>query len=654
MKNTKRALFASVLSIVVCLSMLVGSTFAWFTDTASTAVNKIQSGTLDVDLVDADGNTLEGKTLSFANKDGQTDILWEPGCTYVLEDIFVVNNGNLALKYEIIITGIDGDAKLNEAIEWAYGDGGKTAILLPGEKSEAIVISGHMLEEAGNEYQDLTIDGIGITVLATQLPYETDSFDDQYDKDAEYDMAVDTANKLVHITTAEALREFAAAYNAGELNGYTVEIDADIDLAGENWVPMNRWDPEKNNITIDGNGHTISNMTVNSGSMAGFFGQTSGNVTIKNLTFANASVTTSGSFAGVVVGKAYAKDVIDNVKVVDSTVVTTAEKGIRLGGLVGAAMIHDGGKLTVTNSTVSGTTVKGYHNVAGLVGSLMSYDSNSNWKVEGNTVKDSMVIYSSSNPIDSDPFAANGATRDNPVIPGNTVDNVIFVNNANLVLIATAEELFAFANDVNANGNTYAGKTVVLTADIDLANAAWTPIGQTGATQFLGTFDGQGHTISNLYIDSSAQTGATYSTGLFGWIERHGSDANYLMAVKNVNVDGATVKGHHNVAVIAGYLIGTVENCHVTNATVECTHANDDACGDKAGVIVGIAAETNALVKDCSATDSTVAAGRDAGQVVGSSIVGKVENCKATNVVVSATGDCTGKNVNNAIVGRTN
>ncbi len=220
--------------------------------------------------------------------------------------------------------------------------------------------------------------------------------------------------------------------------------------------------------------------------------------------------------------------------------------------------------------------------------------------------------------------------------------------------INKVEDLIDFAKSVNERGVTYSGKTVVLNADIDLAGIAWTPIGQTGATQFLGTFDGQNHTIKNLYVDSTAQTGGTYSSGLFGWIERHGNDANYLLAVKDLKVEGAVVKGHHNIGVIAGYLIGVIDNCHVSDAELINTHANDDACGDKTGVIVGNVAEANGKVSDCSATNCKVAGGRDAGQIAGSCIYGTVENCKATNVTVTATDGCTGANVRNELIGRTN
>ena len=114
-KATKRALLLSVLAMLVCVAMLVGTTFAWFTDSASTAVNKIQAGTLDIQLLDASGASLEGQTLSWKKASGaeNEEVLWEPGCTYKLQPIVIKNAGDLALKYRIVITGINGDAKLN-------------------------------------------------------------------------------------------------------------------------------------------------------------------------------------------------------------------------------------------------------------------------------------------------------------------------------------------------------------------------------------------------------------------------------------------------------------------------------------------------------------------------------------------------------------
>ena len=192
-KSTKRALLGSVMAMVLCLAMLVGATFAWFTDTASTGVNKIQAGNLDVvlEMQNADGKwvSAEGKTLDFvkaADAKGEA-ILWEPGCTYELPALRIRNNGNLALKYKVIITGINGSAKLNTVIDWTIGDvamGAEQHLAAGG--SNAFTIKGHMKESAGNEYMNESIDGIAITVVATQDTVESDSFDKDYDADAEY------------------------------------------------------------------------------------------------------------------------------------------------------------------------------------------------------------------------------------------------------------------------------------------------------------------------------------------------------------------------------------------------------------------------------------------------------------------------------------
>ena len=124
LKSKKSALLLSFTSLLLCFAMLAGSTFAWFTDTATTGVNKIQACNLDVKLMmlikGSGWVPAEGETLTFKTKDNRTTdkILWEPGCTYKLPALRIDNRGNLALKYKIIISGIKGDAKLNEAIEW--------------------------------------------------------------------------------------------------------------------------------------------------------------------------------------------------------------------------------------------------------------------------------------------------------------------------------------------------------------------------------------------------------------------------------------------------------------------------------------------------------------------------------------------------------
>lgn len=222
----------------------------------------------------------------------------------------------------------------------------------------------------------------------------------------------------------------------------------------------------------------------------------------------------------------------------------------------------------------------------------------------------------------------------------------LYINGAKVgAFISTADDLFAFAKAVNEEGNKFSGLAVILTNDIDLENKTWTPIGQTGATEFRGVFDGNGYTIKNLIVDSSAETGKHYSSGLFGWAESG-------VTIKNVNIDGAKIVGNHNVAVVVGYTYsGKILNCSVTNAEIVGKHANDDACGDKVGLIAGYAGDESRFT-NCSASDSKVIGGRDAGQLIGAGYNVSVSNGSATNVTVTVGGDCTGANVNNALIGR--
>ena len=219
LKSKKSALLMSFTSLLLCFAMLAGSTFAWFTDTATTGVNQIKSGTLDVGLEmaiawDNEGNptdwdNAEGKTLTFKTADNRAadKIFWEPNCTYELPELRVVNKGNLALKYKVEITGIKGDAKLNEVITWTIVEGettnevkkegvatGEYFLLPAGQTTAPLTIKGHMDQNAGNQYQNLTIDGIGITVVATQYTYESDSISDQYDANADYTIQVNKDN----------------------------------------------------------------------------------------------------------------------------------------------------------------------------------------------------------------------------------------------------------------------------------------------------------------------------------------------------------------------------------------------------------------------------------------------------------------------------
>ena len=262
--NSKKALLSSAFALVLSVAMLIGTTFAWFTDTASTGVNKIVSGNLKVDII---GETSDShiSTLKFTKAGAETDagaaeeILWEPGCRYLTEGFRIANKGNLALKWKAqvnmnniingkvegstiakdgkslldvidfyVVTSTDENAEA-VAIENFVGNLKKT------ETSEVYYIKGVMQTTAGNDYQDLTLDGITVTVIAAQDTVENDSFDNQYDKDAKYPIvAMDTLQELIN--------------NAAE----PVSVKLEGNIAGSLTVPQDK------DVTLDLNGFTLN------------------------------------------------------------------------------------------------------------------------------------------------------------------------------------------------------------------------------------------------------------------------------------------------------------------------------------------------------------------------------------------------------------
>ena len=252
-KATKRALLTSVMALVMCVVMLVGTTFAWFTDTASTGVNKIQAGNLDVDIIGADSEAHLEK-LNFtkaAGAEGEA-LLWEPGCRYLTQGFRIANKGKLALKWKAEINKdniVDGkvegstiakDGKsLLDVIDFYVvtktADGAETEVAIKdfignlpkGEKSGVYYIKGVMQTTAGNDYQDLTLDGITITVYATQLTAEFDSFDNQYDKDAKYTEVI-AAGKT--FTGKATLSTGITATNPNAIAVKAIGTDADVTI----------------------------------------------------------------------------------------------------------------------------------------------------------------------------------------------------------------------------------------------------------------------------------------------------------------------------------------------------------------------------------------------------------------------------------------
>ncbi len=222
-RNTKSALVLSIVSIIVCCTMLLGTTMAWFTDSVTSATNIIKAGNLDVEMYWLDGTSdptddtitwTDASTGAIFNYD-----LWEPGYTEV-RHIKIANVGSLALKYQITIIANGTVSELAEVIDVYYVDPAvqvevrsdlsddykigtlkevlagmattASGSLLAGE-NDTITLALKMQESAGNEYMNKSIGtDFSVQLIATQLTSETDSFDDQYDADVDYVMYYNT------------------------------------------------------------------------------------------------------------------------------------------------------------------------------------------------------------------------------------------------------------------------------------------------------------------------------------------------------------------------------------------------------------------------------------------------------------------------------
>lgn len=257
--SVKRSLFVSAIALTLTAALLIGSTFAWFTSTASTGVNKIESGNLKVDIIGADSDSHIEK-LNFtkaATTDAEADeeILWEPGGRYLTEGFRIANKGNLALKWKAQVNkgttaANEGNFDLLDVIDFYLvtskdvGDMGTaldefTGNLKKTETSDVYYIKGVMKTNADNNYQGLTLDGITITVCATQDTVENDSFDNTYDTDAEYPISVTTGDEL------QAIVNKATA---------PVNIVLTKDITTNNFVI-----PADKDVTLDLNGRTVKN-----------------------------------------------------------------------------------------------------------------------------------------------------------------------------------------------------------------------------------------------------------------------------------------------------------------------------------------------------------------------------------------------------------
>lgn len=387
-KGTKRALLGSVIVMLLCLAMLIGSTFAWFTDSAATDVNTIQAGNLDllVQYRKDDGTWAdvdETTELFKATEADGTDNLWEPGHTEVVY-LKVSNEGTLALKYRLgvnsvsEVTGKNADnetVKLSEHLVFgqtvlestdgnitpfggrdeaqaAVNDGSFTlntytadTVLYPKDagadkiSEQYIALVVYMPTYVGNEanYRDPANKGVaaiptitlGVALDATQTPYESDSFDEHYDDNAKYPEPVGTSAEFKEAITEGKDVILTKSFN---LTKFTITEDTIIDLNG---------------YTLTGSSTRNDNALIVQDAA----------VTVKNGTIVAPAVRTSGASALYVTGDS-------NVTVENCELKTNSNQSY--------AVVTNGAEslnstITIRNSTISAPNVSGKKGYAAYI-----------------------------------------------------------------------------------------------------------------------------------------------------------------------------------------------------------------------------------------------------------------------------------------------
>ena len=466
-RSTKRALLTSGLVLIMCITMLIGTTFAWFTDSVTSGNNKIVAGNLDIELEYYNGT-------GWATVNNATDLfgesLWEPGHTEVVY-LKLSNKGSLALKYQLGIkvnyekagTNVAGKTfTLSNYIKMGVKEGvapsfnnraeavaavntnagviasGYTASgkMLKGAADRYMAVVVYMPETVGNEANYKTgteapyID-FGINVLATQLTAEEDSFDNLYDADAPFSfwdgtvptempdsLVVDGATQTVHVKDADALA-YLSTLSAKWVDLYTDGNGREwinyANGAGADYYYSNKWTVSLD-ADIDLGNHLIQPVNIMLGESTGESTFDGNGHTIRNIN------TTTGLFADKVRAK-LSDLVLVNVKATN-------------GALVGSSAF-DISNVTVKNATVSGTDY-----VGGLVGNAYA-------PVNGCTVLDSSVTASGKEAGGLIGYIAT--SRDESIVTNNTVKNVnVYANNRAAGLVAQANvKVKVFNNTVD-------------------------------------------------------------------------------------------------------------------------------------------------------------------------------------------------------------
>ena len=221
MKSTKKSFLMSLISLILCFLMLTGTTWAWFTDVVTSENNVIQAGTLDISLEHTEVKTDDPNSPEWLDASAGAIFTyenWEPGFAMV-KYVKIENEGSLDLKFMLNIlpelAAIAGEVNLADVIEVYMAEGavdltrdmldpesdlfvgnlssimgqsgGAASGNLDSGEYEIYTLALKMSEDAGNEYQELTVGGsFTLKLIATQRTSESDSFGPDYDEGAQW------------------------------------------------------------------------------------------------------------------------------------------------------------------------------------------------------------------------------------------------------------------------------------------------------------------------------------------------------------------------------------------------------------------------------------------------------------------------------------
>lgn len=540
---------ASLLSVLLCVTMLIGTTFAWFTDSVTSGGNIIKSGTLDVEMYYKDLNDTDWSTVETGNTDPKffidaqgNDILWEPGVMSYAQ-FKIANVGTLALKYNFVMNSTHNELEtsgvkhnLEEVIKvkvlegsvaptrsdiegydgWGdFASFADSGYLLPkgqtgAEKEFTVVLywaptgsdnlynahnGGFVSDYDANQDNNYLWINASLKLIATQYTYEDDSFDENYDRFATYTQSEDSATVPINNTT----------------ESFVAISVAPAPLFGDTEVTFPA-------ASFDTNAHELK-VTAQVDSL-GVAANVTGFQVNSDSQLASATVTLTATVDGTAVTSFNDQYV---------TVETYISKGLH--------------NVTVTyNGEGEAPKNVQYDPVTGL----LSFETNhfSEWTVW----------------CELNPAAAE-------------VKDYVYDDPTKTVTVNTPAGLAWVARMVNTNDETwnwFGGMTVKLGADIDLAGALWVPIGN--ASTFDGNFDGAGHTVKNMrmnvYEQEEDYVGVDKATikrcfGLFGYATGG--------TIKNLTVDSAWVFSEGKpIGAVAGVASGgtTFENITVKNCTL--------------------------------------------------------------------------------------